>query len=244
MDLEMTAPGRALLARCAAVWAGATAGASGLTAWVLPVLRGAHAALTTGDLDHQRFDRVLVWICATIVLAGGAWLWLVASAVALEALRGGGCRLPGVPGAVRRLLLAACGAAVAGGLSAALHGPAQATPGDVHTDRVHGPQASLVAGLPLPDRPSSAVAGGARIGTGALAPAGEQASRPVRDPAPDTVVVQAGDTLWDLARRHLGHHAADALVAQRWQEIYALNRAVVGPDPDLIRPAQRLRLPR
>ena len=30
---------------------------------------------------------------------------------------------------------------------------------------------------------------------------------------------------------------------RRWRQIYELNRAVIGPDPDLIQPAQRLRLP-
>jgi nucleoid-associated protein YgaU len=50
------------------------------------------------------------------------------------------------------------------------------------------------------------------------------------------VTVQAGDTLWGLAEEHLGN-------GDRWPEIYALNRAVVGADPDVIQPAQRLRLP-
>jgi nucleoid-associated protein YgaU len=36
----------------------------------------------------------------------------------------------------------------------------------------------------------------------------------------------------------------DAAIDRRWREIYAANRAVVGPDPDLIRPGERLRLPR
>jgi hypothetical protein len=68
-------------------------------------------------------------------------------------------------------------------------------------------------GLPLPDRPHG---------------------RPAAEP--DRVTVRPGDTLWEIAAEHLGH-------GERWPEIYALNRAVVGADPDLIQPAQRLRLP-
>jgi len=53
---------------------------------------------------------------------------------------------------------------------------------------------------------------------------------------PPQVTVVAGDTLWGLAARHLGD-------GRRWPEIYELNRAVVGPDPDLILPGQVLQLP-
>ena len=52
-----------------------------------------------------------------------------------------------------------------------------------------------------------------------------------------------GDTLWDLAGADLGPGADAAAIDARWREIYALNRGVIGPDPDLIQPAQRLRLP-
>jgi nucleoid-associated protein YgaU len=57
------------------------------------------------------------------------------------------------------------------------------------------------------------------------------------------VVVRPGDTLWDLARAGLPAGADDAAVAGRVREIHDANRAVIGPDPDLIRPHQRLRMP-
>jgi hypothetical protein len=53
--------------------------------------------------------------------------------------------------------------------------------------------------------------------------------RPTRPPDAGRVVV-AGDTLWGIA-------GAD------WPRWYAANRALVGPDPDLIRPGQRLAPP-
>ena len=52
-----------------------------------------------------------------------------------------------------------------------------------------------------------------------------------------------GDTLWDIAARHLGPHATDQDVAEAWPRWYALNREVVGDDPDHILPGQRLVVP-
>ncbi|WP_298992088.1 LysM domain-containing protein [uncultured Pseudokineococcus sp.] len=54
------------------------------------------------------------------------------------------------------------------------------------------------------------------------------------------VVVVRGDTLWDIARRHLPPGADDAEVAAAWPAWYAANRAVVGDDPDRLLPGQRL----
>lgn len=59
----------------------------------------------------------------------------------------------------------------------------------------------------------------------------------------DEVVVHRGDTLWDIAARHLGEHATDQDVAEAWPRWYAANRDVIGADPDLIHPGQRLVVP-
>jgi nucleoid-associated protein YgaU len=59
----------------------------------------------------------------------------------------------------------------------------------------------------------------------------------------DVVVVRRGDTLWGLARRHLRPGATDAEIARAWPFWYAANRAVIGPDPGLLLPGQRLRVP-
>ncbi|HUL57860.1 MAG TPA: LysM peptidoglycan-binding domain-containing protein [Anaeromyxobacteraceae bacterium] len=64
----------------------------------------------------------------------------------------------------------------------------------------------------------------------AAAPAAAPASAAGRE-----VEVRAGDTLWDLARRHLGDPFA-------WPRLHRANRELVA-DPDLIFPGQRLRVP-
>ncbi|WP_298885731.1 LysM peptidoglycan-binding domain-containing protein [uncultured Serinicoccus sp.] len=60
---------------------------------------------------------------------------------------------------------------------------------------------------------------------------------------PEHVVVRRGDTLWDLAARHLGAQATSADIAQEWPRWYAANLATIGPDPDLILPGQELTVP-
>ena len=80
-----------------------------------------------------------------------------------------------------------------------------------------------LAGLPMPDR--------------AIGPARHHAP-----PAP-SVVVRPGDCLWHLAARDLPVGATHQQVTTRWRAIYRLNRALIGPDPDVIEPGQRLVLP-
>jgi nucleoid-associated protein YgaU len=55
--------------------------------------------------------------------------------------------------------------------------------------------------------------------------------------------VRAGDTLWDLAARSLPADADPAAIAGACTRLWRANRAVVGDDPDLIRPGTILRLP-
>jgi len=56
-------------------------------------------------------------------------------------------------------------------------------------------------------------------------------------------VVVRGDTLWDIARRHLSGPATDAEIAQAWPRWYSANRTVIGPDPGRLVPGTRLRVP-
>ncbi len=60
-------------------------------------------------------------------------------------------------------------------------------------------------------------------------------------------VVVPGDTLWDIAAAALatrdGSRPTAHRIARYWPVVYAANREVIGDDPDLIHPGQRLRIP-
>jgi hypothetical protein len=209
----MTFSGRPL-----AVAALATTLAAGLLTLLLP------AVVPTGP----GFAPALVSGCAAIGSLGTVWVWVLTLLVLLDVLRGRTAR-DGVPRAVRRVVLAACGLSLAGSLAS----PAYADPG--------GPDA--LAGLPLPDRTTTTTQW-----IGSLARDRDQGPpRPVaaRERPADTaqVRVSPGDSLWQLAEDELGAGAGPEDVERRWREIYAANRDVVGADPDLIRPGQRLALP-
>jgi nucleoid-associated protein YgaU len=55
-------------------------------------------------------------------------------------------------------------------------------------------------------------------------------------PAAETYTVASGDSLSKIAKKHLGD-------AKRWREIYDANRQLIGDNPDLIKPGQKLKLP-
>lgn len=202
--------------RCLVVWLGASTALAALAATAVP------QALTLAD--ERTFDRVLVAGCAAASLPVAGWLWVLTTLVVLEAL-GTRCRPSrGVPAVVRRVVLLACGAALVG-----VGGVAQAaTGGEVagHDDHARTGGTSL-AGLPLPDRTT---------GPATL-------TWLARATSPREVVVRAGDTLWSIAAADLPPGADDATVVAHWHRIYRLNRDLIGPDPDLIRPHQHLLLP-
>jgi hypothetical protein len=225
-------------ARCATVWAGLSGVGALLVAGLLPVvLEGAHVA-AHADLDAASFDSLLVWGCAAAATAVTGWLWLVATLVILDAARGVSDSRRGVPIALRRALLVLCGAALTGSLSS-LTAPALAD----ETSGGEDAPARLLAGLRLPER--VAVTPAAHQDR-APDPVAEPASRRVDQPAAapvTTLVVARGDNLWNLAAEQLGAHPSEEETAAAWQAVYALNRELIGPDPDLIRPGQRLVLP-
>lgn len=217
------------LRRCLAVCLLATAGLLATGGWLVPDLTGAATVTATGA--PVAFDRVLVWASELVLLACASWLWLVTALVCTDAARGLPRGRRGVPAGVRRILMSACGVALVSTLTA----PAGAVPGSAAGDR--SAPGAAVQGLPLPDRATAA----GHVGL-ALARQARIAARPA--PADPAVVVRPGDTLWSLAAADLPPGAGDAAVTRRWQQIYRANRGLVGPDPDLIQPRQRLRLPR
>ncbi|MEV6570454.1 LysM domain-containing protein [Streptomyces sp. NPDC051577] len=93
---------------------------------------------------------------------------------------------------------------------------------------------------PAPPRPPAAGPVAHHTPTPASAAHKAVPSAPVPKPAPAakkrTYTVKSGDSLSEIARRELGNEA-------RWRELYAMNRGVVGSNPDLIHPGMVLTLP-
>ena len=189
----------------------------------------------SGTQPTAGFDTLLTGAAQLLLGLCLAWAAVLVLATAVEALSRG--RLPalrwvGCPPVVRRALLAAVGVAVLApglpGQAASAAAPAGPTdPGrgarTSETTRV-GPVRGVW--LPVPARPTTAGAG-------------HLAAPPARS---GLLVVEPGDSLWALARDRQPD-ADDAALAAAVEELHGANRAVLGPDPDLIRPGQRLVLP-
>jgi len=74
--------------------------------------------------------------------------------------------------------------------------------------------------------------------TNARANAQDTAHRPAH-----YVVVAPGDSLWSISERQLGPSATGARIARGVERIYALNRNLIGADPDSLFAGQRFVLP-
>jgi nucleoid-associated protein YgaU len=59
----------------------------------------------------------------------------------------------------------------------------------------------------------------------------------------ETIVVRQGECLWSLSARSLGPRATTAEVAAAWPRWWAANRDLIGADPDVLHPGERLRVP-
>jgi hypothetical protein len=175
------------------------------------------------------------------VFALAAWLWLLVGAVlaiaeAVTSRQGRGWAPRITPAAWRRLVLSAVGI----GLLSAPVGTAQASSGDspqVITARYSPDQgaasaspAGAIRGLPLPDRPVGRLIG---------VPRRDQAAPPTTE----RVTVRRGDSLWAIAERRLGPDASVQAIATEWRRWYAVNRACIGPNPNLIYPGMVLHAP-
>lgn len=202
-------------------WAVATATLAG----VGPTARSFVSAVP-GQLSQRYgmdFESALVGLFATVLLLAICWLSLVTSLVALAAAcsaRRSPRRVPGCPRALRSAVLALVGVS---GLSAPL-APALAASGDPGQTP---PSVAVVdvSGLPLPGR-----------AVGSEVAATGSSSR-------HTVVVQPGDSLWSIAGRSLPADSSAADICRGWHRIYAVNRARVGTDPNLLLAGTRLVVP-
>ncbi|WP_370249238.1 LysM domain-containing protein [Nocardioides sp.] len=159
---------------------------------------------------------------ALLALGGTAcWGWLIVVDVVRSVWRDTPPP-PRVPGWVRRPLLALCGVAL---VTAATAVPATAVPS-------HGAGAVAAAG--------EAIAAAVRTGPATASAVPAAAADPV-DPARHHRV-HRGESLWRIAEQ-LEPGAEDADLVARVADLYALNHDVIGSDPDLLRPGQRLELP-
>ena len=85
---------------------------------------------------------------------------------------------------------------------------------------VPGPGWDVLDGLPLPGLPTG------------------RAPR-----AHPRVLVHPGDCLWSITESLVGTRSTAADIARAWPRLHRANRDVVGPDPDVLRPGTRLRVP-
>lgn len=206
-----------------------------------------------GPASFVEVVTALTWVATSLVLV---WLGL---ALALEMLS----FVPGLVGdraaaaarrvspfVVRRAVALVLGAGLTSGAAVPAHALG---PGDRVTHWGAPAAGSLLTALPDPAfTPSSTVA---------VAPApGWTAPRPVVRPQPSTgllvrptraattaaeggVVVRRGDSLWSIVSAQLGPGATDAEIAMEWPRWHEANRAVIGTDPDVLRPGQILTAP-
>lgn len=170
--------------------------------------------------QHQTegFDQLLTTAASWVLLGCAGWAVLICAAAALETVTGGRLRATtwvNCPPSLRPVLLAAFGVALVGTPCAATTTPTTSR----HTD---GRRAAVATQqrLPVPARQLGVAHGGST-----------------------RVRVRPGDTLWRLAEVRLGSSTPAAVIAELVRDVHRRNRELIGPDPDLIRPGQRLVFP-
>lgn len=169
------------------------------------------------------FAGLLTTTCALALVISWAWLALGTVAVAASTLRTPRSSSPArpvrwVPTTLRLVVPVLVGATVVAAPSTASPGPGAGTGDASPASTATGGTGSSWVGLPLPDR---------------VVTAGH------RQP---TVVVRPGDSLWRITARQLPSTAPARVVDRGWRRLARANAARV-PDPHLIVPGTRLRLP-
>jgi hypothetical protein len=183
-------------------------------------------ARTTTVLRHPvspGYDDLLTALAAWLLVGCAAWSMLICVAALVETATAGRFRATawvGCPPSLRRLLVTGIGVALVSGV------PGQSALDAVNVESptvtsTRGPATSWQRSLPVPARPLGQV----------------------HAQAPPRVVVQPGDTLWQLATNRLRPSPAGGEVAELVERFHRRNRELIGPDPDLIRPGQRLVVP-
>lgn len=184
-------------------------------------------ALELPPAREATFGMLVTELAAWTVVGCCLWALALLLAAATEAVTCGrvaATQAVPCPDRLRRAVLVAVGAAVV----CTLASPADADEVGSAPSASYGlPRTAPPAQLPVPARPEGVL----RAGAGARLPRAHRA-----------VVVREGDSLWDLVATRMPG-ADDRWVAGAVAATYRANRRVIGPDPDLIRPGQRLVLP-
>jgi hypothetical protein len=219
------------------------------------------SASTTQDLDQ-----LLLGAAALAAWVGLGWLGIaifLEVASVLPGAAGRGCAAIAAktsPMLVRRIVQAVIGVSVLAGPltagSALAAGPSTTTSTSTDVDRPNSlaapspadtspaplaldrPVTAFVASPPPPAAKHTSAGPAALVTSVAHRDTGEPGDRGTQG-----YVVRRGDTLWDIAARHLGPGATAVDISRAWPAWYDANRAVIGPDPGVIRPGVLLSPP-
>lgn len=211
------------------------AAAARVLAWLTP---GPTALLAT--LRHPQEVAVGAGVDTVALAAASAACWLALLWLAFALTASAVAALPGrcgqlaervaavtVPAAARRLLAVTLGLTVA---TVSAGAPAMA--GVLPQQR---PAASSVdLDWPVASERAAATPTQATRKPSATADVNDGPSQP------GAVIVLRGDSLWTIAAGHLPPGATDARIAIDWPRWYTANRSVIGADPNLLLPGQRL----
>lgn len=211
-------------------------------------------------------DQLLASAAAVAAWVGLGWLGIAVFLELASVMPGAiGRRCAAVatkasPMLVRRVVQAAIGVSVLAGPltagSAFAAGPSTTTSTSTNVDRPNSLAApGLAEKSPPPlalDRPATGFVPSSPLPAAKKTPAGPATlvtgvvHRDTHDPSDRSTggyVVRRGDTLWDIAARHLGPRATAVDISRAWPAWYDANRAVIGPDPGVIRPGELLSAP-
>ena len=223
MDLGM----RVSRARCAIVWVGS---ASWPPCWWPGWCRScSRRRASPAGTGRAGFDSLLVWGCAAVAAAATGWLWVVATLVTVDAAA------RGADGPSRRTRRRAAGAARALRRGARPAGSPPRRGRRADADRSGARQVLAGSAAPGAGRRDADACRDRRTTPGRVA--GRAAGRRV---------VAPGDTLWGIGRHLWSLPRASVARARRRSAGRRSTRStatLIGPDPGLIEPGQRLVLP-
>ncbi|WP_243407101.1 LysM peptidoglycan-binding domain-containing protein, partial [Frankia canadensis] len=135
------------------------------------------------------------------------------------------------------------------GPSTAPTGPAPAGGASTASGSDHATRPPSPGTAASPSRPNTSPPPSARPSAPSRDPVVPPAHRGTGVPATgaatggEEIVVLRGDSLWTIAARHLGPTATHEQIAAEWPRWWAANADLIGHDPNVILPGQRLRPP-